>query len=64
MKFLVQFDEEGMYQNNAWDIPVPYVKGEVRALNPLLTMVLIERNQAHLYTNLKDQRLTISDEKH
>ncbi|MCZ4293079.1 hypothetical protein [Vibrio sinaloensis] len=64
MKFLVQFDEEGMYQNNVWDIPVPYVKGEVRALNPLLAMVLIERNQAHLYTNLKDQRLTISDEQH
>jgi len=62
MEFLVQFDEEGLYQNNSWDVPVPYRKGEVRALNPLLAMVLIERNQAHLYTHLKDKRLAISDE--
>lgn len=54
MDFFVQFDEEGMYQNNPWDIPVPYLKGEVRALNPLLAMVLIERNQAHLYYRNQD----------
>ncbi|EEX94888.1 hypothetical protein VIOR3934_05164 [Vibrio orientalis CIP 102891 = ATCC 33934] len=54
MNFFVQFDEEGMYQNNPWDIPVPYLKGEVRALNPLLAMVLIERNQAHLYHKNQD----------
>lgn len=63
MDFLIQFDEQGMYQNNPWDIPVPYVKGEVRALNPMLAMDLIERNQAHLYTNLTDKRLTISQDK-
>ncbi|KLN63846.1 MULTISPECIES: hypothetical protein [Vibrio] len=60
MEFLVQFDENGLYQNNPWDVPVHYMKGEVRALNPLLAMVMIERNQAHIYTNLKDKRLPIS----
>ncbi|RTZ17818.1 hypothetical protein EJ063_03255 [Vibrio aquaticus] len=59
MNFFVQFDEEGMYQNNPWDIPVPYTKGEVRALNPLLAMILIERNQAHLYDDNSERRVNL-----
>lgn len=58
MEIFIQFDQEGLYQNHPWDLPIPYNKGEILAVNPLSAIVLIERNEAHLY--LKDQGLRIS----
>lgn len=54
MEIFIQFDREGLYQNHPWDLPIPYNKGEILAVNPLSAMVLIEQNEAHLY--LKDQK--------
>ncbi|CAK4074886.1 hypothetical protein OH458_08445 [Vibrio sp. MarTm2] len=59
MDVLIQFDEKGMYQNNPWDIPVPYQKGEVHLVSPLSAMVLIDQAQAHLYLNDEDRRMTL-----
>ncbi|MGX1926364.1 hypothetical protein ACUALS_14595 [Vibrio sp. NH-7] len=53
MDVLIQFDEKGMYQNNPWDIPVPYQKGEVHLVSPLSAMVLIEQAQAHSTSMMK-----------
>lgn len=59
MDVLIQFDQEGLYQNNPWDIPIPYRKGAVLSVNPLSAMVLIDQNQAHLYDDNSELRMNL-----
>lgn len=59
MDVLIQFDQEGLYQNNPWDIPIPYRKGAVLSVNPLSAMVLIDQNQAHLYDDDSELRMNL-----
>tara|TARA_Y100001956_G_C4070491_1_gene163705 strand:+ start:502 stop:687 length:186 start_codon:yes stop_codon:yes gene_type:complete len=60
MEILIQFDDAGMYQNNPWDVPVPYRKGEIHSVDSLLAIVLIDQNHAHLFVD-DDKRMSLRE---
>ncbi|MDC0612662.1 hypothetical protein OAP63_18165 [Vibrio sp.] len=53
MKVLVEFDQSGTHQDNPWDAPVVYAKGEIHHVTPLHAVQLIQSRQAHLFKNEK-----------
>jgi len=61
MDVLVQFDRTGSYQDNPWDLPVSYQKGEIHSVTPLAAIVLIDRREAHLYFHEQDKQIASTE---
>ncbi|MCA2017072.1 hypothetical protein LDJ79_13180 [Vibrio tritonius] len=51
MKVIIEYDESGLYRDNAWETPTVRSKGQSQAVTPAQAAQLIKNNQAHLLKN-------------
>ncbi|WPC75836.1 hypothetical protein [Vibrio porteresiae] len=51
MKVIIEYDQAGLYRDNAWETPTQRSKGQTQAVTPAHAAQLIKNNQAHLLKN-------------